>query len=290
MESLDNMLDRAVADGYGSSTELRFRFLRFQRDGLLGNAVGKARRRGGEGLWHPTQARLFDLYLRQRGFGVRPATLANVPVGLWLLGTDGIALEQVQRAMRFWAGRTATAARPSDRRSLRSRAVAAQVDRFAAGAPGVIRRRLRHAFDLVLDELPAPSEPSLDVLREALVLGTSAGQRPSVEQRELAATAFRALRLRLLALRYLDFILSPKPGVTDAWEWCRDVVVTLHLAMTDPVTPDHLTTAETLPDIANGGCSLALQTWGMAIEGQGAAGRGGLLKALPKLELPPMRA
>lgn len=187
--------------------------------------------------------------------------------------------------MHFWARRTAGADRPSDRRSLRSRAVTAQVDRFATTAPIAVRRRLRHAFERVLDELPAPNEHSMDVLREALELGASAGQTATSEQRDRAATAFRVLELRLLALRHLDLVLSTERPAIDTWEWCREVVVTMHGAMTNPSkTADPLTSTETLPDILNGGCSLALQMWGMAIESQ-EPGRGESLRSPPKLDL-----
>ena len=73
--------------------------------GLIGKAISKAPRRGGEGLWHPNQLVIWmNLIAFRFDQGLRVPTLPNWPVGLWRLGTDGIELEQVQRASSFGSG------------------------------------------------------------------------------------------------------------------------------------------------------------------------------------------
>src|SRR5439155_4452088 len=133
------MIAEAVALGYGEAKQLRATFLNWQKRGLLGGAERKARRRGGEGIWHPAQGRLWLSHLRQRAAGVRVTTLANLPVGLWLMGEDGIELDQAQRAFSFWAESVALperqlGERPSGARSLRRRGLEANVSLIALPA------------------------------------------------------------------------------------------------------------------------------------------------------------
>src|ERR1039458_3130620 len=88
------MVAAAVDAGYGDKRELARTFVAWQQLGLMGKMVARADRRGGEGLWHPVQQDLWLGLLRNRlAAAVRPHTLANLPVGLWMLGMDGIPTE-----------------------------------------------------------------------------------------------------------------------------------------------------------------------------------------------------
>lgn len=262
--TLDRILGQAVAAGFGDVATLRYRFLHLQRIGLIGHAVGKTNKRGGAGLWHPIQGQLFLQYLRQMPHTHR-ATLANEPVGLWLLEEPGVELEQAQRSLRFWASKTLGDSRAADRRSLRRRGVLALVDQVATSRVGrPTRRRLRDIVERALDALPDVSEASMRELREAL----RAAAAPEVAER-----AYLALRLRFVAVGHLDLLSSPDPLVVQTWEWCRQIV-----ALTGP---NYIERNELL----GSGCGTALQLWGMAIAGQSGRWIDKGIGRPPKLEL-----
>src|ERR1039458_9096405 len=85
------MVAAAVGAGYGDKRELARTFVSWQQLGLMGEMTARAERRGGEGLCHPTQRDLWLGLLSNRLVaGVRTQTLANFPVGGWLLGMEGI--------------------------------------------------------------------------------------------------------------------------------------------------------------------------------------------------------
>jgi hypothetical protein len=88
--TLADILERASAAGFGDPAALRYRFLHMQRVGLVGPMASKARRRGGEGLWHPAQGNLFLSHLENLQRGRRRATLANAVVGSWLQGQRSV--------------------------------------------------------------------------------------------------------------------------------------------------------------------------------------------------------
>lgn len=254
--TLDEILGRADGD----KAVLRYRFLHLQRIGLLGNAVGKEARKGGAGVWRPVQATLFRLYLEQLSRGVRRSTLANIPVGLWLLANPGIELRQAQRALGFWSGRVTAGDQPADRRSLRRRGVSALVEQLAAPSTGrPTRRRLRNAVEAALDQLPDVSVASMDALRAAIQAAAPAGQ---------ADTAYAALRLRLMAVGHLPLIVSGRRGVAETWEWCRALVAGTNTAAgRTPSLSQPSEQAERI-EFLNAACGLVLQLWGIALEGQ----------------------
>lgn len=258
--TLAEILQRAADASLGRPDTLRHQFLHLQRVGLLGPAIAKAPRRGGEGLWHSAQGDLFLLHLRQLALGVRRATLANAVVGTWLLSWPGVDLPQTQRAMRFWAESVALPERTTSsvpgpshteraagRRSLRRRGVMALVEQIAATDAGrPTRRRLRDALEDCLDQLPSPSQHSLDVLRAAI--GVALRGDPGD-----ARLTYERLVLRFGALAQLDLLTAERPDVTGVWHWLRSTVD----------VPSSL-----VPKFLNSACGTAAEGWGVAIRAQ----------------------
>src|SRR5207249_3517346 len=112
--SKEQMLAAAEVAGLGTRRRLDTTFVHWQELGLLGQYVQKERRRGGAGLWHPLQFQIWLALLRNRAAGVRLPTLANIPVGAWLLWPEGVEVGQAQLAFGFWIEGIA---RPQIRRS-----------------------------------------------------------------------------------------------------------------------------------------------------------------------------
>src|SRR6266508_4020828 len=103
MVTRDEMLATAEGLGYGPASDLDATFNNWRGYGLIGKATRKASRRGGEGLWHPIQFQLWLTLLRlRRRAGMSLASLADLPVGMWLLAWPGIETAQAQRVLYFW--------------------------------------------------------------------------------------------------------------------------------------------------------------------------------------------
>jgi hypothetical protein len=103
--SLNDIVNEASQLGHGSIKELKRRFVRYQELGLIGKSMRKEKRKGGQGLWHPGQAGLFMLYLRLRKENRSDTiSLANIPIGIWLLEVafgKVVTVEQAQRAFYY---------------------------------------------------------------------------------------------------------------------------------------------------------------------------------------------
>ena len=205
--------------------------------GLIGKAISKAPRRGGEGLWHPNQ---LVIWMNPIAFrfdqGLRVPTLPNWPVGLWRLGTDGIELEQVQRAFELWVGyltgrpdsdvktrgsrrprgdgRSWSKNRPTGERSLRRKAIEARVEHLSApGAAAAQKRSLRTLLEIINDGVDV--SPDTYVARLLPVLAPEG--EPTEKQRQLAENQYRVIRVQKLAVAYLDQLCTPV--AFPLWQW-----------------------------------------------------------------------
>jgi hypothetical protein len=216
------MVTAAADAGYGDKRELARTFVSWQQLGLLGRMSARAERRGGEGLWHPQQRELWLGLLRNRLVaGVRTQTLANLPVGLWLLGTDGIETEQAQKAFSYWASYLGAESRPTGERSLRHRAIEERVNQMATpGASEKSKRELRRLLEIINDLAPSPSV-SPDTFMQTTLGVMVPEETPTRAHRFIADTNHGAIRLQLIAGRHLDLLGASTPEVLEFWEWSR---------------------------------------------------------------------
>jgi len=216
------MVAEAVTAGYGDKRELTRTFVSWQQFGLLGKMACRAERRGGEGLWHPAQRDLWLGLLRNRLVaGVRTQTLANLPVGLWLLRTEGIETEQAQKAFSYWASYLDAGSRPTGERSLRRRAIDERVEGMAiAGASEKSKRELRRVLEIINDTAPNQSVSPDTFTRAALGVIVPQGT-PTRAHRFIADTTHGGIKLQLIAGRYLDLLNASTPDVLQFWEWSR---------------------------------------------------------------------
>jgi hypothetical protein len=233
--SLDDIVQAAHDQGYGEPGELRRRFSEYRGFGLVGPHVTKAKRQGGEGLWHPNQQQLFlDVLRRRQNDNNRLPTIANLPVGLWRVGYEGITTEQVQRAMSYWGGhlpgapaswgqsgrdrrtgKSKAERRPSGPRSLRRRGVEQAVERLAApGASESAKRELRNLLE-IMNDLGDPSAP--DTWARAALGVIAPGGNPSPQQRQVVDFQHRAFILQVLAVRHLDLLCDA--SARPLWDW-----------------------------------------------------------------------
>lgn len=204
------MVGKAEAAGYGERLHLGRAFVDWQQRGLLGKALTKASRRGGEGLWHDGQGELWLELLRDRlDEGVSIESMANRPVAHWLLGNPAVRTGQAQLALITWA-RLIYKPRPVGTRSARARAIEARVTRLAPpGASQAQRRRLRAFLELLNDGVkPNPAQ-----LHEALRIVTS--------DREAVLALAAEVTHQLEAQRHLDELNLATPAVLDYWRWAR---------------------------------------------------------------------
>jgi hypothetical protein len=223
------MIDQAIRQNLGSARSLAHTFGNFQKRGLIGHASTKTSRRGGEGLWHPIQGALWIGTLTHRRQGVRLTTLANLPVGVWLLGVPGIDTQQAQRAFGFWAG-WSNAPKSSDirlgvkdPRALYQRAITARIDELASpAATSANKRQLRRLFEEILDthpEIRIPQRQLVDSLRN-VVLPTRSSDNVEAH---LTGTANR-FYIQASATKVLTTLLLVRPDVLAFWEWARRFV------------------------------------------------------------------
>ena len=214
-------ITRAAEVGAEEARARRRRFVGYQERGLLGKACAKVPRRGGEGLWHPTQAALWRLYERQR-LVVRPTTLANAPVGAWLLGYPGLELSQVQQAFDYWARGVCRAGKPSaDERSVSTRRIREAVDQIADEKSTIrIRRELSRIFGNAIDSAGTIlRERSIEV---ALAAALSPDAPPHDDVLRHASGYHRGLSANFTALMHLDALKSEKS--VEMWTWARQLI------------------------------------------------------------------
>jgi hypothetical protein len=214
------MIQAAVEAGYGQPGQLSNLFVSWQKAGLIGPAVGKeGDRRGGAGLWHSVQQAVWLNLLSQRSAGVRLPTLANLPVGLWLLAFEGVGLDQVQRAFGFWSDPVNRRSRPPGSRSLTVRAIRARVDELVdERAPMKARHDLHLAFLRIMESskpLELPIQPLIDAVLEAAF----PTRQYTPRQRQVAEDVARSVRLQLITMRELPTLTRQTPDVEAFWEW-----------------------------------------------------------------------
>ena len=216
------MVAAAVEAGYGDKRELARTFGSWQRLGLMGKMAVRAERRGGEGLWHPTQQDLWLGLLRNRLVaGVRTHTLTNLPVGGWLLGMEGIETEQAQKAFSYWASYLSAPSRPTGERSLRRRAIEERVDQMAdPSASEKSKRELRHLLEIINDLAPDDSVSPDTFLRAALAVMVPQGA-PTNAHRFIANMSRGNIKLQLIGGRHLELLEASTPEVLQFWEWSR---------------------------------------------------------------------
>jgi hypothetical protein len=236
---LDDMVRAAEEAGFGESLKLKRRFVEYQGHGLLGKPVARAARRGGEGLWHPNLLALFldELRMRERE-KLRLPTIANLPIGLWRLGVEGVTTEQAQRAMSYWAGHLPGApsgggqpgrnrrsgvskaeARPRGDRSLRRKSIDQAVAWLAApGATEGAKRELRDLLE-VINDTGEPASPDTWARASLGVIAPSGN--PSIEQRTVAHNQSIGFSVQVLAIHHLDSLCAPTSS--SLWEWARAV-------------------------------------------------------------------
>ncbi len=224
------ILRAAEEAGFGVAGELGQKFDSWQRFGLVGKMTAKEPRRGGAGLWHPVQADLFVAALSNRSRRIHLTTVANIPVGLWMLGTEGVEIEQAQRALFYWATRRALGThfdekrgtRPTGQQSMRQRVVEAVVesvsDPDAAYAP---KRALREQLRNQADGLAASSGAVPTSFIEAYLAVVSPGRASTLEQREAGAELYHWIRFQILAAPYLIVLCAGRKDVRDFWMWLR---------------------------------------------------------------------
>jgi hypothetical protein len=224
------ILEGAELVGLGTVEELRPKFRSWQRFGLVGKMAGKAPRRGGEGLWHPIQGDLFLIALRNEKNDTRLTTVANFPVGLWFGKVEGVELEQVRRALYYWATRRALGGtydpsrgtRPSGRTSIREVALRAIVDQVAASdATDQARADLTEQLRDNADGLSASSPAVPRSFMSAYVAAAAPGRPSAPEIRERATDLYLWLRYQLIGVTQLAVLCSTRPDVARYWVWMR---------------------------------------------------------------------
>lgn len=214
------LVEAGVEAGYGGARQLDALFVSWQKAGLIGRAQAKEEgRRGGAGIWHPTQESIWLNLLRERSEGRRLPTLANLPVGLWLLKWEGVELEQAQRAFEFWLDPVLRRNKPPGGRSITGAAIRARVDELAdPSASPTARRALRDAYQRVVessDPLHLPPESFV----AALLSAAFPGRTHSIRQRQFAETIWNGIRLESITRTHVGSILVRTADVQAFWEW-----------------------------------------------------------------------
>ncbi len=216
------MLREAESRGYGVGRSLLPTFINWQRRGLIAGAEGKARRRGGEGLWHERQLWIWLSLLHLRVQGAHLVVLANVPVACWMLGMTGVETEQVQKVFKeFWGSLRPL---PNFARSPgRRRQVDKAVDWIASpSAPETARRRYRRTLaqaSEILPDLGVSAKTYAAAAEEVL----APGGKPSARQSAAIEGAYGVLSLRALALGQMPKLTRSTDEVVKFWEWSRRI-------------------------------------------------------------------
>jgi hypothetical protein len=217
------MLAEAERLGYGCRPALGATFNNWRGYGLVGKAVGKAARRGGEGLWHPIQLQLWLALIRLRRDGALPlASLANVPVGLWLMALPGVETAQAQRALLFWMRGPTGPERPKGQRSVRLRVIRSVVEDLAVPAATSrarleLRQHLSRLTEGTAMAWDAPPTTFIDAVGR--VMSPDEPRGDIVKAR--AASLYLGIRFQLFAALRMDVLRFDRPDVRSFWEWAR---------------------------------------------------------------------
>jgi hypothetical protein len=234
------MLAEAEARSYGTHRNLERDFINWQRCGLMGMAVAKAPRRGGEGLWTDRQLWIWLSLLHLREQGAHLRLLANVPVGSWMVGMDGIDIAQIQRVLAsFWSE---VPAAPSAERSPAYRSTLDRVvERLSApGAQARARRQLRREFARIGDELQAIRDRSRSFV--TAVEGVLSPQgKPTPHQSRVARDALDVMAMRALAVQHIDRLARSTNEAREFWAWTQRffLATAAHFQITQPELASH---------------------------------------------------
>ena len=223
----------AADEGYGEAGALENKFKEYSRYGLIGPSIGKESRRGGAGLYHPVQAELFLSYLEHRTRGINLYTLANLPIGFWLLGFDGIPVQQVQRALFFGLApllptslfdsapnqtvqrRSRTARRPGDRSFYRDNlsnqlAVLRATDDFTS----LVSLLQTDVLEGISRDWTLPvSKPEF--------VGAACRSFPSPHAPLFGNVLYELYLSRITALVFVDALVRDTPATRSLFEWAR---------------------------------------------------------------------
>jgi hypothetical protein len=236
--TLDQIVEQALAEGYGTPEALRSHFFKLRAYGLIGRPIEKEHRRGGAGLWHPVQGSLFIFYLGNRREGISLTDLSNAPVGLWLLdGADGpwrIDTRQAQQALLYggssmlrekvgepWQyGVISKRGRPG--REIGERSIQAQNARRTAQIISRPRSTPHRAISKVLSSV-AMDAPDFNLKKSQFIEAFRAA-RPQVQSplAEAEASAlYQIIADRHLAIRHVKALTREVKPVLELWEWAR---------------------------------------------------------------------
>lgn len=247
-------------------------FAEWQRIGLLGRHVRKASRRGGEGLWHSAQFELWKTYLRHRKERVRLATLANLPIGGWLLGWDGVELDQAQKALLFWICQNGSPDRPSGERSLRRRGIETIVEELAH-SQALKRDKVEASkvFEQQLDAIPEMSVSEATFVKALTPLLAKENRR---DVRLYASSLYGVIEVTSSALPYVeDLCRLNTREIKEFWIWARNLFHVTYAEYTAEIP--HLSDAPdtgrffvpyTLERFMNTACATLLQLFGYGIK------------------------
>jgi len=218
------MIEDARHAGFGGELRILAKtFTNYQQVGLLGHCAEKAKRRGGEGLWHPAQHALWLSLLHSRRNGLSIARCTALPVSLWLLGCEGIPLAQAQKAWDTWSKACLDFGSQTDRRAKARREVDGVVSRVASLAGDHASTGQRHALRDSLDHFLDGLDVTRDTYMAALLAVSVPEGQPTLRQRAVAANAHEALLLHSLAVSRRDVLVRSTPDVAAFWEWARGV-------------------------------------------------------------------
>jgi hypothetical protein len=218
------LLTAAEEAGYGSRSALGATFNNWRGYGLIGKAAGKASRRGGEGLWHPIQLQLWLALLRlRRKEGASLASLANLPVVIWLMAWPGVATVQAQTALYFWMrGPSKKGERPRGERSVRLRVIDGEIERLAHpnADPKAKRELLQHLSRLTEGTAMAWATPPAESVRVVTAV-ISPQDLGSADAEARATSLFMGIRFQLFAVKEMGTLRQYRPDVVRFWQWAR---------------------------------------------------------------------
>jgi hypothetical protein len=266
--SKDEMVTWAARQGLGKPRQLKLRFEKYQKLGLLGRMEGKESRQGGGGLWPPVQGALWSFYLKNPG-EARLSTLANLPVFLWLIGIEGIDSEQAHRAFCFWTAGFGSE-RPSGPRSLRRRVIEARIASISSPTTSTsAKRKLRVLYEQLNDSIP-----NVYVDRDVFAKAFADVLGPEIEQGEAqqrARTEYGRILSANEAVKVRETLCRPQPATYRLWNWARDWLrgdLADELGSNRPLVPLDNLTVETLKAVEpfiGPTCWLLLATLGGAV-------------------------
>lgn len=198
----DGTIDQMTADAAAAGHKITARLVRdWTEAGLLDYPRRRPAGRGHgsrQALYPQSQRQLLLTLLHHRAAGVGIASLARIPVGIWMYWGDGfVPLRQVRRAMITWVGDPRSSLRKARETA---KEVAHQLDNPAATSAA--RRELREA----LADLAYTGQTDFERLERAVTGVFEAGYgnlRRAVGHPEAPAMAdsvIDALKARLIAI------------------------------------------------------------------------------------------